>query len=296
MRLCWVVVSLLAACNGGSDAVDAAGSDGPGADGPPVDASPEAFAFAITVKDPDGQLTAAKDDMIACMTGAAREWGRYVGGMGMLSIELRVTGTGTGRLGGASTSNVSVGPCQHTASCTLVEEQAIHRLRTGADNPAMKGVPDVHVDIPPDYWNGQVWVDPDPIGRGATVPSNRLDCVSLFTHELGHALGMTGFRDLQTFQPTVAFQSLYDDQVRVGAGTLTFEGPRTVAEFGAVPLTRTNSTQNVYHYADAATPSAFDRLLMNGIAYEYGHRYRVQKLDVRILEDLGVPIHAVPQS
>jgi hypothetical protein len=93
-----------------------------------------------------------------------------------------------------------------------------------------------------------------------------------------------------------AFQSLYDDQVRVGASTLTFEGPLTVADFGPVPLTRTSSTQNVYHYGDASTPSAIDRLLMNGISYEYGHRYRVQKLDVRILQDLGVPVHAVPAS
>lgn len=296
MRVGWVLCasSLLGAC--GDD------GNGPGSDAsiidaaPPADANPAAFAYLVTVMDPGGDLAAQHDAMIACAEGGLREWGRYLSGQGTLTVELRVQATSTGRMAGASTSNVTVGPCAHTASCTVVEEQSIHRLRTGADNPAMRGVPDAHIDIAPDYWTQQVWVDPDPIGRTAAVPNNRLDCVSLFTHELGHAFGFTGFRDLQTFQPTSGFQSLYDDQIVRTATTLTFEGPLTKADFGAIPLTRTNSTQNVYHYGDTSTPSAIDKLLMNGIAYEYGHRYRVQKLDVRMVQDLGMPVHDLPSE
>jgi hypothetical protein len=33
---------------------------------------------------------------------------------------------------------------------------------------------------------------------------------------------------------------------------------------------------------------------MNGIEYNYGHRYRVQKFDVRIVQDLRVPVNNVP--
>ena len=35
---------------------------------------------------------------------------------------------------------------------------------------------------------------------------------------------------------------------------------------------------------------------MNGIVYEYGHRYRVQKVDVLIVQDLGMPVYAVPAT
>jgi hypothetical protein len=155
----------------------------------------------------------------------------------------------------------------------------------------MPNASDLHVDIDPTYWNSQVWVDPDPSARTAMVPNNRLDCVSLFTHEVGHAFGMTGFRSLSTFQPTVAFQSLWDDLIVVGAGTLTFNGPMTVAEYGGpLPLTRNNSTQNVYHYGDPSGPSALTPLLMNGVVYNYGVRYRVSPLDVKIMADLGIRV------
>lgn len=285
---------LVAACGGSlsPSTPDASTPDAPTSDSP----SEPAFSYAITISDPGNALAAAHAELMACARGGLDEWGHYLTGAGTLTVELRVTTTATGRLGGASTSNVALGSCVHTPSCTLVEEQAIHRLRTGQDNPAHVGEPDVHIDIDPTYWNSQVWVDPDPSGRTATVPSNRLDCVSLMTHELGHALGMTGFRSLSTFQPTGAFQSLYDDQVIVGTGTVTFEGPLTRAEFGPVPLTRTNTTQNVYHYGDPSTPSELDAKLMNGVVYRYGVRYRVGRLDVRILQDLGVPDRQLPDN
>jgi len=258
-------------------------------------AQPRDLAYEVTVSDPDGRLPDAVDSLVACAEGGLAEWARYVGGAGTLTVEIRVTDTEAGRFAGASTSNIALGACENTAPpCTLVEEQAIHRLRTGLDNPAMVGAPDVRIDVAPPYWTDEVWVDPAPLVRSAAVPVDRLDCVSLFTHELGHALGMTGFRSLTTFQPTIEFQSLYDDHVRVGAETLTFEGPLTVGEFGAVPLTRTSTTQNVYHYGDASTPSAIDDLLMNGIVYEYGMRYFVRRLDARIVQDLGVPVLVLP--
>lgn len=283
---------VLVAC--GDSAGDADHTGGVDA-GVQSDAAPSGFAYHVTVADPDQALPGAANALTACAEGGLAEWGKYLSGQGTLSVEIRVAKTAVGRFAGASTSNVPAGACKNTAApCSLVEEQGIHRLRTGMDNPAMLGVPDVHIDVSPDYWNGMVWVDPAPLVRSATVPPNRLDCVSLFTHELGHAFGMTGFRSLSTFQPTSTFQSLYDDALRVGSGALTFEGPLTKAAFGPVPLTRTNTTQNVYHYGDPSSPSAFDNLLMNGISYQYGHRYFAQRVDVLILQDLGVPIQKLP--
>lgn len=274
----------------GDGALDARADD-VAADAPDAELS-RPFAYTVTLVDPAGMLTDEHARLIAAARAALDEWGRYVSGRGTLSVELNVMTTAVGRFAGASTTNVYYGPCaREPAPCTVVEEQAIHRLRTGLSNPASPTLPDIHIDMSPDYVRRELWFDPDPTARTATVPSNRLDAVSVFTHELGHGLGMTGFRSLTTFA-SGRYRSLYDDHIVVAPGALTFEGPRTVARFGPVPLTRTSATQNVYHYGDPSQPSPFDELLMNGIVYRYGHRYRVDALDVAIVADLGVPLRS----
>ena len=69
-----------------------------------------------------------------------------------------------------------------------------------------------------------------------------------------------------------------------------------VAEVGPVPLTRLHTTQNVYHYGNKVAPSAYDDKLMNGIVYLFGTRYLISRVDVLILDDLGVPIRAYPEK
>lgn len=256
---------------------------------------PPPFAYALSFSDPMGALGAEREALLSAARAGLDEWGRYVTGRGPLTVELRVMNTATGRFAAASTSNVPLGPCRASpAPCTVVEEQAIRRLRTGEDHPTSPERADVTVSIAPDYVRTQLWFDPEPAGRTAQVPLNRLDAISVFTHEFGHALGMTGFRSLATFRSTVAFQSLYDEHVRAGDTTLTFVGPTVLAMFGAVALTRTNTTQNVYHYGDPATPGPFDDALMNGIVYRYGRRYRVGRVDLAIVADLGVPLRRPP--
>ncbi len=252
---------------------------------------PPPFAYHVTFSDPTGALVAERASLLVAARAGLDEWGRHVTGRGTLTVELRVAQTATGRFAGASTSNVPVGRCRATpAPCTVVEEQAIRRLRAGADHPEAPGRPDVAVTIAPDYVRTQLWFDPEPARRTAAVPADRLDAISVFTHEFGHALGMTGFRSLTTYRPTTAYLSLFDDLVRVGDATLTFVGPATAARFGPLALTRTNTTQNVYHYGDPSKRGPFDDALMNGIVYRYGRRYRVTAVDLAVLSDLGVPL------
>lgn len=249
------------------------------------------FTYEVTVNDPNGTMTSEHAALTTCVTTGLDLWGQYLTGVGKLEVEIAVTTTTTGRFAGASASSNAVGKCKSVPGpCTLSEDQAIRRLRTGEDNPNAVGQPDVRISVTPDYWKNVLWMDPDPKARTAPVPNDRDDAISVCTHELGHAFGMAGYRDLTTFQPTGAFLSLYDDLVKVGANTLTFEGPKTVAEFGPVPLTREHTTQNVYHYGNKSTPTEYDAKLMNGIVYEYGTRYLISAVDVRILEDLGVPL------
>ncbi len=294
------IFGFLAGCSSTPDtpAVDAGPGDAAIDTGPTL----PAFTYEVTVKDPGDTMASEHAALVTCVSTGLDLWGQYLTGKGKLIVEISVQPTTTGRFAGASASTNVVGNCKNTPlPCKVGEDQAIHRLRTGLDNTSAPGEPDVRISVTADYWKNVLWMDPDPKARTATVPNDRDDAISVCTHELGHAFGMAGYRDLATFAPTPqpnfgTFLSLYDDLVKVGAGgaTLTFEGPKTVAEFGPIPLTRLHTTQNVYHYGNKATPSQYDDKLMNGIVYDYGTRYLISRVDVRIVEDLGVPIRALP--
>ncbi|CAN5604259.1 hypothetical protein BH09MYX1_BH09MYX1_24720 [soil metagenome] len=280
--------------------VDAGAADGDAA----LDSGPSLppFTYSVSISDPNGTMTSEHAALQTCVETGLDLWGAYLTGIGTLTVEIAVTTTSTGRFAGASASTNVFGNCKNTAlPCKVGEDQAIRRLRTGQDNPGALGQPDVRISVTSDYWNKVLWMDPDPKARTADVPVDRDDAISVCTHELGHAFGMAGYRDLVTYVPRPdpnygTFMSLYDDLVEVGTSTLTFNGPKTVAEFGPVPLSRMQTTQNVYHYGNKATPTDFDDKLMNGIVYEYGRRYLISRVDVRIVEDLGVPIRALPEK
>jgi hypothetical protein len=256
------------------------------------------FDYRVTVWDPREQLTRADHDaLVKCATGGLEVWRRWLTGKGVLTVEIRIQATPNGRFGGASSSNVRAGACHDAPKgCVTVEEQGLHRLRTGENNPERPNAPDMHVDVDPAYWRKEVWADPDPLARTAPVPKDRLDCVSLFIHELDHGFGMTGFRSLSDFRDDGRFRSLYDDLVRFDKGALTFNGTHVVAELGPLPLTSKGGSQNVYHYANPGDHLPIDDLLMNGITYHRGHRYDVGRVDVLILEDLGAPVRALPDK
>ena len=287
----------------GSEHGGASGASAPRADAGPnkdEDASaeiPKAFAYKVTLSDPENRLTAAHADMVACLEAALDEWGKYLAGKGTLSVELLVGATATNRMSGASTSSLWDGACKSMPACTVAQAQAIHRLRTGKSNE--EGQPDIRVTVSPDYWTRLLWVDPKPAERTAAVPPDRLDAISVFTHELGHGLGIAGYRSLDTYLPTDApvILSAFDDLVVASVGALTFEGPKTKAALGPIPLTRNARTENIYHYGDPQTRSAYDAALMNGIVFDYATRYRVGRVDIRILDDLGVALRGpVPPS
>ena len=65
-------------------------------------------------------------------------------------------------------------------------------LETGFDVNGADG--DLFINIDLSSLNF-AFFDPDPTARTANVPFNRLDYVSLFIHEIGHALGFASFRN-----------------------------------------------------------------------------------------------------
>lgn len=268
-----------------------------GQDAARADAGAASFLYTIEIDDAGGLLTAQHEALRAATRAALDEWARYIQSAGTLRVQLLVARTISGRFGGRSVTNVSIGPCVHQAApCTLTREQAINRFLTGMANPASPGLPDVEIDVDPNYVQSELWFDPDPVARTAIVPNNRLDAISVIIHELGHAFGFNGFRSRVDGSVQGTFLSTYDDQITLKMGQPLFTGPKTVVMFGGpLPLTISSPTQNIYHYGNAATPSPINKALMNGIVYEYGRRYPIAPFDVAVLEDSGVPIREYPQ-
>ena len=118
-----------------------------------VDAGkPSPFAYRGTVEDPSNLLPNDHAAMLACTQGTLDEWGKYLTGTGTLAVPVLVAATARGRMTGNSTSNLPIGSCKNTRSCTLVREQAINKLLTGKGNPNHLGEPDLRVTIDPSYW------------------------------------------------------------------------------------------------------------------------------------------------
>lgn len=180
----------------------------------------------------------------------------------------------------------------------VFEQGAAHELRTGID--VNGGAADIEFVFGiGGYLQQELWFDPDAALRVAAVPADRTDAVSVLLHEFGHALGFNGWRDPFTGALAGRFQSTFDAHVAARPGiagpTLFFEGEAAVQHYGApVPL----SFGNYGHVGNPGAGPGQDLVpdLMNGIVFHRGARYAISDLDLRILQDIGLPVTAaVPE-
>lgn len=170
----------------------------------------------------------------------------------------------------------------------VTEEGLPHKHRTGEARP--DSGPDVEMAFDPDYFR-TLWFDPDPRTRKVPVPDDKLDALSIFLHELGHAMGFNGFMDPSTGAFLGEYMSAYDRWVTRNGTEYFFNGPGAVKLYGRpIPLARRN---NNYHHLGDNVPGVDPRLkhdLMTGWFMEYGRRYTISTLDVAILADCGLPV------
>ncbi|MFY7975907.1 MAG: PEP-CTERM sorting domain-containing protein [Rubrivivax sp.] len=180
----------------------------------------------------------------------------------------------------------------------VFEQGAAHELRTGIDINGESA--DIEFNLGIDgYLQDELWFDPDPAARLASVPADRTDAVSVMLHEFGHALGFNGWRHGLSGDLAGNYQSTFDAWVRpyeTANGTvLQFHGAAALLHHGApVPLTYGNYA----HLGNLGSASGADLVpdLMNGIVFYRGTRYDISALDLRILHDIGLPVTlAVPE-
>lgn len=234
------------------------------------------FSYSVTVSDPSAALGRKKSAFLANLDGAIAQWKKNLVMKGNLKILVQITSVPTG-LEGASASNIFR---FYSNSVPVYEESAAYTIRTGLNVNA--SAYDLIINADPGFLANVAWYDPHPLQRTDPVPSNRVDLVSLLTHELGHAFGINGFIN-QTTLSFVGYMSLFDTMIAVSGGQPVFTGPSAVVAYGGpLPLT----PGDVYHYGTASTPELiYD--LMNGVNFYYGTRYWVGPLERAMMKDMG---------
>jgi len=143
--------------------------------------------YNVTIDDPNNLLVGYDDLLRSTVIEAGNDWSKYLSihpGTTTINVDISAN-TSIPRATGASvTSNlVSILP-----DGTRVYEQRMGELyRTGL--APFGPQPDAIVSISPDYLKNE-------LSFAAVTPSNRTDALSVFRHELGHAIGNNGFLNL----------------------------------------------------------------------------------------------------
>ncbi|MEP6662486.1 MAG: hypothetical protein ABJC04_02375 [Verrucomicrobiota bacterium] len=173
------------------------------------------------------------------------------------------------------------------------EEGAAYKIRTGED--ANGDAPDIEMFFDPAYFR-TFWFDPDPKARTASLPDRnqgKLDADTVFLHELGHAFGFNGFRDQKNGILRGEYFSAYDRWVTFDGTNFFFNGP-TVKKLYGKPVLLAHVNNNYHHVGDKedTTDPKLAEDMMNGIVFDWSHRYYVTPLDIAMLTDCGL----VPQK
>jgi predicted Zn-dependent protease len=247
---------------------------------------PDGFDFTLRIVDPNGLVTSQHDAILVNMNAAVGNWARYISGDGTIDVDIVIT-DGTGTASAASTTNTQIGEFNGRA---LVRDSVPHELITGTDLNGAEA--DARVFLPASYLLNELWLDPNPTQRTTPVPTDKTDAVSVFEHEFGHVLGMTGFGEPDgTLTGNTA--SVYDSLITFQDGNPVFNGQATIDYFGR-PLPLSNPLQgdvnNYTHYGHETSDGLDDNLMEGNTFYMRGFRYNVEQVDLAIMKDMGLSV------
>jgi hypothetical protein len=256
-----------------------------------------AVTWSVAFNDPGTAYAAYYAPIQSVLVAAGNDWSRYFPSSSA-SIQLGVdftTSPDFPRTAGSSEASSFVGK---DGAFDVFEQSVAREIRTGVDpNGATR---DGRVIINADHLANELWFDPTPNNRyDEAMPANRTDAYTVMLHELGHILGFNGWRDRTTGELPGNYQSTFDRHVTIDdSGTLFFNGPAAMAEYGnrPVPLTYSNishfgnDTFGTFNNKGLGRPGS-DLLddLMNGVVFYRGRRYDISPLDVAVMQDVGLP-------
>jgi Ca2+-binding RTX toxin-like protein len=267
---------------GGLDSLSSQSAPSAAASGPAFGDSPRGITGSYTVINTAGIAQATIDLLIGLADEALRLWGNVLAGSANISVQLTIAELANNRGNGGWGTGFTVGSSGgFSVAVGAPADELAQGLNTG-------GSTDIVITLDPDYIANELFLDPTP-GTRNDIPVNRTDGLSVFLHEIGHALGFIGYYNEANDTFASNFKTFYDLRLQIAGGDVSFFGPNVQAVFGgAVPLTDMN-------YAHYGNTSAFpgtssDPLtgLMNGVVFYRGYAYTIQDLDLAFLADTGL--------
>jgi hypothetical protein len=248
--------------------------------------------FDVSFIDPGNLHSASYAALTSHVQASGVRWAGYFQNAATVAVQVQIEfTTDVPRATGRSETSVFVNTVN---GFNVFEQSTAHKLRTGTDfNGA---TPDVLIQLNPGYLNNELWLDPNPAARTAPVPGNRTDAMSVFIHELGHALAFNGWRDGTTGALPGNYMSTWDRHVTFDGTNLFFNGPAAVDEYGGPVAVTFNNPNHIGNSAQSGRPGS-DLIpdLMNGVVFFRGQRYDVSALDLAISSDAGIPLAPVPE-
>jgi len=215
---------------------------------------------------------------------AAGDWFSHILGQGTVDIQVVIaqvpSDTASGgpieiRYGGQATLG--------DRTVSVIEPSIPNELATGID--AQPATPEIQVTLDPDRLNsafGGYWFDTNPYDADHQVPGTLVDGLRIMEHELGHGLGMVGYRSLDT-GALGNLASPFDTMIAFLDGQPYFTGAKAEAVYGGpVPLT----PHNFYHYGTSYDGGLLSGVL-NGAVSPIGTATQLNALDLAIMGDLG---------
>lgn len=217
---------------------------------------------------------------------AAASWSNTIYGRGTIDIQVTVAGTTSiGTANGGPATSVYVGKDGSTA---IYRGGAESELLTGKDPNGAS--PDILITIDPDFIKTYLYLDPDPAHPSA-IPANRSDGIGVLVHEIGHGLGISGFRNADT-GALPSYESPWDRLVQLNAdGSANFTGANAVSVFGGrVNVTTEHNAEQYFHLGSSAS-DAIASDVMAGYGLSPGHLHRVSNVDLGVMKDLGLNVY-----
>jgi Domain of unknown function (DUF4114) len=245
------------------------------------------LTFNTTFDDPAGTYARFYASIQSHVAAAGAIWSKYIAGSGSLEVIIRFS-AGTDSI--VSARSLQLVDLRTNGGLRVQEQGAAAEIRTGIDQNGT--TPDIEFNFNPDNLINELWFDPDPIARTASVPSNKTDAVSAILHEFGHAIGFNGWKDDFTGALPADYQSTFDEKTSFDGTNFFFNGAKATALYGsAVPLTFGNIT----HLGNSAPrPGSTLNLDLMNSTISQGIRTDISALDLAILADLGVSIINAP--
>lgn len=239
--------------------------------------------FNVTIEDPGGAFSAFYDPIVSHTLAAGELWDSLLDGAGSLEVLVHLSDTVPTAVGG-STRTAFV---RNNGFLDLYEPGAANEIRTGSD--PFESEPDIQFFVGTGFLTADLWFDPDPAARSSPVPLDKVDALSVFLHEFGHAFAFSGFRSATDGSLSGSFASTFDEFVVFDGANLFFTGSQAVGLYGGpVPLT----FGSYQHFGNRDPRPGSDLVpdLMNGVTFDRGRRYDVSALDLAVVADIGIPV------